>query len=94
VDPERDTTELLRQYVPAFHADFLGMRGEAAQTERVLKDFRIYAQRRAGKTPEAYTVEHNAQSYVFDREGKLRLMIAYPVKPEAVASDLRILLNS
>jgi len=94
IDPERDTAELLRQYVPAFDPTFVALRGDAAQTEQVLKDFRVYAQKRAGKTPDTYTVEHNTQSFVFDRQGKLRLMFAYPVVPEAVVSDLRILLNS
>jgi protein SCO1/2 len=94
LDPERDTQELLRQYVPAFDPTFIALRGDAAQTEQVLKDFKVYAQKRAGKTPESYTVEHNTQSFVFDRQGKLRLMFAYPVVPDAVVSDLRILLNS
>jgi protein SCO1/2 len=94
LDPERDTQELLRQYVPAFDPTFVALRGDAAQTEQVLKDFKVYAQKREGKSPGSYTVEHNTQSFVFDRQGKLRLMFAYPMVPEAVVSDLRILLNS
>ena len=34
VDPKRDTPELLRQYVPAFHPAFLGLRGERRGDQR------------------------------------------------------------
>ena len=60
----------------------------------MLKDFRIYAQERPGKTADTYTVDHAAQTFAFDRAGKLRLVFGYGMAPEAIASDLRILLNS
>jgi protein SCO1/2 len=94
VDPKRDTPELLRQYVPAFHPGFLGLSGDAAATSKVTKEFRIFAQERPGKTAGAYTVDHTAQSFVYDRAGRLRLVIGYGTSPESIASDLRILLNS
>ena len=94
LDPKRDTAQLLRQYVPAFDPAFIGLRGDEKATEKVTRDFRIYAQAREGKAGESYTVEHSAQSFVFDREGKLRLVIGYGLEPEKIASDLRVLLNS
>ena len=94
VDPKRDTPELLKGYVPAFNPTFLGLYGDAAATARVTKDFKIYAAERPGKTPESYTVDHSAQTLVFDEKGKLRLMIAYGTPGDKIASDLRILLNS
>jgi protein SCO1/2 len=94
VDPKRDTAELLRQYVPAFSPDFLGLYGDAAATEKVTKDFRVYAHERAGKDAADYSVDHSAQIYVIDREGKLRLLISPGATPEAIASDVKVLLNS
>jgi protein SCO1/2 len=94
VDPKRDTAELLRQYVPAFDPTFLGLRGDTAATNKVTKEFRVYAQERPGKSAESYSVDHSAQSFVFDRAGRVRLIIGYGVAPDAIASDLRILLNS
>jgi protein SCO1/2 len=94
LDPKRDTAELLRQYVPAFDPAFLGLRGDAAATAKVTREFRVYAQERAGKTADTYTVDHSAQSFVFDRQGRVRLIIGYGAASEAIASDLRILLNS
>lgn len=94
VDPKRDTPELLKGYVPAFNPTFLGLYGDAAATAKVTKDFKIYAAERPGKTPESYTVDHSAQTLVFDAKGKLRLMLAYGTPGDKIASDLRILLNS
>ena len=94
VDPKRDTPELLAQYVPAFHPDFLPLRGDADATAKATKSFGIYASERAGKTESTYTVDHSAQLFVFDREGRVRLVWAPGVAPEAMVSDLRLLLKS
>jgi protein SCO1/2 len=94
LDPKRDTPELLRGYVPAFNPTFLGLYGDAAATAKVTKDFKIYAAERPGRTPESYTVDHSAQTLVFDAKGKLRLMLGYGTAGEKIASDFRILLNS
>jgi protein SCO1/2 len=94
VDAARDTEEVLRQYVPAFHPSFLGLRGDAAATAKVTKDYGIHSSVRAGKTPESYTVDHSAQSMVLDPQGRLRLVIGHGLAPEKIASDLRLLLNA
>ena len=94
VDPKRDTPELLAQYVPAFHPEFIGLHGDAAATEKVTKDFHVYAHERPGKGGEGYTVDHSAQSFVLDRDGRVRLLIPPGTPPAAIASDVRILLQS
>jgi protein SCO1/2 len=40
IDPERDTPQLLAQYVPAFHSSFLGLHGDAATTMATAQDIR------------------------------------------------------
>lgn len=92
VDPERDTQELLQQYVPAFHPSFLGLRGDLAATDAVAKEFKVFHAKVAGKTPETYTMDHTAASFVFDKEGKVRLYVRPGQGPEAIASDIKQLL--
>jgi protein SCO1 len=94
VDPRRDTPQLLKEYVRAFDPRFLALRGDAQATERVTKDFKVYAQERPGKTEQSYTVDHSSQVFVFDREGRLRLMIPAATAPADIASDLRVLLDN
>ncbi len=93
VDPKRDSEELLRQYVPAFHPDFLGLRGDTAATTRVTKDFHVYAHERPGRDGN-YTMDHSAQIFVLDRHGKVRLLFPPGTPPVSIASDLRVLLKS
>ena len=94
VDPERDTAELLKQYVPAFDARFVGLRGDSAATEKVAKEFRVFFQKVPGATPETYTVDHSAGSFLFDPQGRLRVYEGHGQPPEVFAHDLRQLLRA
>ena len=92
VDPERDTPELLRQYVTAFDPTFLGLRGDAEATARVAKDFKVFYQKVPGKVPGTYSVDHTAGWYVFDPQGRLRLFVRHNQSPDKIAADIKLLL--
>jgi protein SCO1/2 len=94
LDPERDTPQVLKQYVPAFDPGFLGLSGDAAATQRAAKEFRIFYEKRSGSTPGAYTVDHSAQSYVLDTQGRLRLLVRQERIAQDLAEDLRVLLKN
>ena len=94
IDPERDTQELLSQYVPAFDSRFMGLYGDAAATERTAKEFKIIYQKQPGATPGSYTMDHSAGTYVFDPQGRLRLYVSYGQGPDVFAHDLRELLRA
>jgi len=92
VDPERDTPQLLASYVPAFDPSFLGLYGDPSTIAKVAKDFRVFYQKVPGKTPDDYTVDHTAGSYVFDPQGRLRLFAREGNAANLVA-DIRTLLH-
>jgi protein SCO1/2 len=93
LDPERDTPQLLAAYAPAFDPSFLGLYGDAAATARVAKEFKVFYQKAPGKTPDSYTLDHTAGSYVFDPQGRLRLFVRQGNVPNLVA-DLKLLLGA
>jgi protein SCO1 len=93
VDPERDTPDLLSKYVPAFHPTFLGMFGNAEQTKAAAAEFKVIFQKAAGKTPETYTVDHSTQTYVFDANGNVRLMVPHGMDVAKLTADLALLLK-
>ncbi|MFJ3047501.1 SCO family protein [Herbaspirillum chlorophenolicum] len=93
VDPERDTQEILSQYVPAFDNRFLGLRGDAQQTEKVAKEFKVFYQKVPGKQPGSYTMDHTAGSYVFDPQGHIRLFVKHGQGPQTLAHDIKLLLS-
>ncbi len=93
VDPERDTPQVLAQYVPAFDPRFLGLYGNEEATRRTAKEFKIFFEKREGAAPGAYTVDHSGQSYVFDTKGRLRLFMRHDRIAEDLPADLRRLLK-
>jgi len=93
VDPERDTQQVLKQYVPAFNPRFLGLYGDAEATARAAKAFKVYFQKQPPKDGH-YSVDHSAGTYILDREGRLRLFAGYGTGAPALLHDIRILLGS
>ena len=94
VDPERDTPQLLAQYVPAFDPRFLGLYGDAEATARTAKEFKVIYQKVPGATAGTYTMDHSAGTYVFDPQGRLRLYVSNGQAPDVFVHDLRELLRS
>jgi protein SCO1/2 len=93
LDPQRDTREVLSQYVPAFDKRFIGLYGDAAQTAAVAKEFKIFYAKVPGSNAGNYTLDHTAGTYVFDRDGKLRLFVRNGQDPRSIVHDIRQLLS-
>jgi protein SCO1/2 len=91
LDPERDTPAALDQYVHAFDPRFIALRGDAAATQRVAKEFKIYYEKR--KQGDTYTIDHSAQSYVIDPQGRLRLLVRHDRLASDLPDDLRVILK-
>lgn len=94
VDPERDTLELLKAYMVNFDPTFLALRPTLEQLPQVAKDFKVYYKKVDGKTPDSYTMDHSAGSYIFDGKGRIRLYARYGSGPETLASDIKLLLKA
>lgn len=94
VDPERDTPEVLKAYVGNFGPGVTALRGTPEQTAAAAKEFKIFFSKVAGKTPGSYTMDHSAASFIFDREGRVRLYVPYGSDPKNVAADIRQLASA
>jgi len=92
VDPQRDTREVLAQYVPGFDPSFVGLYGTAEETARVAKQFKVFYQKVPGPTETSYTLDHTAGSYVIDKSGKPRLFLKHNQGAAPIVADLRQLL--
>jgi protein SCO1/2 len=93
IDPERDTPEVLKAYMTNVDPSFLALRPTPEQLPDLAKEFKIYYKKVEGKTPTSYTMDHSAASYVYDTQGHLRLYTRYGTGPQALASDLKLLLQ-
>jgi protein SCO1/2 len=93
IDPARDTSNVLSQYVSAFNPSFIALRPDDAQLAKLAKDFRVYYAKVPGKSPDNYTMDHTAASYVFDPSGKLRLFARDGQGAQPWVHDLKLLLG-
>jgi protein SCO1/2 len=92
LDPARDTPKLLAQYVPWFDPSFLGLWGDEKTIAETASNFKVFFAKQPGADPSTYSIDHTASSYVFDPEGRLRLVIRHGETPDRIAADLRQLL--
>lgn len=92
VDPERDTKEVLAQFVPGFDPRFIGLRGTVEEVSANLSEYKVYAAKVSEPGKSGYTMDHSAGLYVFDKTGAPRIYLGYGEKPENIAHDLRLLL--
>ena len=94
LDPERDTADLLAQYVPSFHPSFIGLRpADTVALKKITNDFKIYYAKVEGKEANRYLIDHTAGSYVFDAKGALRLFVRHGQGANILADDLRTLIK-
>lgn len=93
VDPERDQPEMLKAYMANFDPSFLALRPTLEQLPALTKDFKIYYKKVDGPTPTSYTLDHSAGSYLYDPAGQLRVYARYGSGAQALADDVRILLQ-
>ncbi|OYY93326.1 MAG: hypothetical protein B7Y41_11115 [Hydrogenophilales bacterium 28-61-23] len=94
VDPERDTPETLKAYVPYFHPGFLGLYGTPAQVAQAAREFKIVYRKHVEPGATGYLVDHSAGSYVLDWKGDLRLYLPFALPPADIAHDLSVLIRS
>ncbi len=92
LDPQRDTRPLLATYVPHFHPSFVGLSGDAATTAAVAREFRVFYQQRPGSTADSYSIDHSTSSYLYDPQGRLRLVEKYGTAASQLVADIRWLL--
>lgn len=92
IDPERDTPEIMKQYMASFDPSFLALYAAPNQLPALAKSYKMYYKKVDGPTPTSYTMDHSAGSYVYDPQGRIRLYHRYGSGAAALAADLQKLL--
>lgn len=93
VDPERDTPQVLRDYVTAFDPSFLALWGDSDAITRTTREFKVVAMKAPGSSPGIYSVDHSTQTFVYDASNRLRLFVPHSRIEEALGHDIRELLE-
>lgn len=91
LDPERDTSEVLKAYTAAFDPSFIGLYADPQRTAETAQNFKVFF--RKVPTGSTYTLEHSALTYVYDPTGRLRLALRHDQSAQDYADDLRQILH-
>jgi protein SCO1/2 len=92
VDPERDTTSIIRAWLDKFNPDFIGLTGSMAQLQSVWKAYGVTVIKN-NDGPD-YSMTHSLNVYLVDEQGNLHVIYDYPFSQDALLKDLLHLLNS
>lgn len=93
VDPERDTPEVLTNYLTSFDPSFLGAYGSPEAIAEAAALYGVFFEAREGSEATGYLVDHTATLLVIDTEGRLKVLLPFGVSATDIAADLDALLN-
>lgn len=91
VDPEEDTPEKLDKFVLSFKADIIGLTGTVADIEKAKLHYKVAAISRMENNKKV--IDHTGSVFVYDTNGKIRLLFSQDTKPELITADIKTLLS-
>ena len=91
IDPERDTVDVMAEYVSYFHDDMIGLTGTNEQVDSIKKAYRVYAAKADDSAD--YLVDHTSYTYFMDKEGTLLKHFNHGEDPEAMANTISSLIE-
>ncbi len=94
VDPERDTPEVLKGYVPFFYPTFLGLTGTSESIKKIAKEYKVFYRKVEGESTAGYLIDHTATIYVVTPDMRIKLLYT-PAKqdPYKMSEDIRYLIE-
>ncbi len=90
VDPERDSKDVLAEYVTYFNPEFLGVSGEMDQLQALIKSLGIFFSAEIENSAEAtnsYQVNHSVSILLIDPGARLRALISPPHNAKEIAEN-------
>jgi len=93
VDPERDTTALLSQFVPYFHPGFIGASGDQQNTLSLTRQLGILYGKTGDSAADNYLVDHSAAIILLDPDGAFRAVFGVPHDADLIANDFLAIKN-
>jgi protein SCO1/2 len=94
IDPERDTAEVLKDYVGHFHPSVVGLTGTPEQIKQIAKSYRVYYAKvpDEGGDKDAYLMDHSSVIYLMGPDGKFMAHFNHQTDAETMAAKIKSLL--
>lgn len=90
IDPARDTSAVLKEYVAQFHPALIGLTGSAEQVAVAAKAYRVYYRKSDQTKDQAdYLMDHSSIIFLMGREGAYKAHFTHESKPDDIAAGIR-----
>lgn len=93
VDPERDTLDVLKVYVPYFHPGLTGLTGSATQIAEVARRYGVRYMKQQADKDGLYSVDHSSFIALIAPDGKLVTRLPHGTPPQEIARKIQELLS-
>ncbi len=93
VDPERDTPEVMRDYVAAFDDRITPLTGSREQIDAMLNAYRVYS-KKVPLDDGGYTMDHSAAVFLMDADNRFVGTIAYGEAEDSAIKKLKRLIDN
>jgi protein SCO1/2 len=89
-DPNRDSPEVLKEYLVEFHPDIIGLTGPYEEIKKTCKAYRVYFSTPPDLKPgDQYLVDHSIFFYLMDPEGRFIEALGRNYKPEQALERIK-----
>jgi cytochrome oxidase Cu insertion factor (SCO1/SenC/PrrC family) len=88
VDPERDTPEVLKDYVAAFDPRLVGLTGTAEEIAAATRAWRVFARKAEPQANGDYLVDHSTFTFLMAPDGSYAAHFTHAIAPEELARRL------
>lgn len=89
IDPERDTVDVMREYVKLFHPRLVGLTGSRAQLDEVLKNYRVFANKVQNEDNTDYTMDHSSFIYLMNADNELISIYRTEDGADMIVADIK-----
>jgi len=94
IDPERDTNEKLKDYVPYFHPTFIGLTGSEAEIAALAKKYQTFYLKQKVESEAGYLMAHTDVVIIVDQNGRYRGRYKSKFDLDKLKTDIHSLLES
>jgi len=92
VDPERDTPQVLKEYISNFGGNTVALSGTPEDVAKVAKEYRVFY-KKVPTSDGGYTMDHTAVLYLMGSKGEFVDVIAYSEEHDRYVAKLKKLLT-
>ena len=91
LDPERDTINILNDYLQNFNSSVIGLTGELNEINKFAKNWNIYWEKVSEE--DGYSINHTATVFMINKKGNFAGTIAWGESDKSIKLKLQKLLN-